>query len=551
MKKTKTTGSLNLEMALLIALLALAVIFGLTWMGGGIATTFNNAADFLLGSGGGSGSGGTDPAWVGGPLEVTGGVDISTGILEQDDAGNIEAVYVDIGPNQDGSDGDYEHIVRVVDYTQGGLGEPIQLASGSVPPLTTVPLTLYEKDNTTAGLEGDWVLVGDFIGGQEKVFPGVNGKYYQVRDGNVIIGTVFMTDITGMTFDYTNGRMLNYKDESGNNRVMVSPSSIEVQDGITYPITTVGGELGSNQSCYYSPDAFPTRGFGQVCETPNSNNLLVVVYENGITRIWNQYDWESPTIVSVSLPDTVKEILGGFRYWSKLTSVTIPNNVTNIGGGAFAGTGLKSINIPNSVTNIGKRTFYGCSGLTSVTIPNSVTILECSAFANCSGLTSVTIPNSVTSIGDWALAGCSGLTEIDIPNSVTSIGYNAFYICSGLTEIDIPDSVTSIGNNAFWGCSDLTRVTIPDSVTSIGAGTFSYCSLTSITIPNSVTSIGNYAFQGCSGLTSVTIPDSVTNIGDYAFDGCPSLTSIIIDNTPDAIPGKPWGGYSADIIWLQ
>ena len=44
MKKIKNLGSLNLEMALLIALLALAVIFGLTWMGGGIADTFSNAA---------------------------------------------------------------------------------------------------------------------------------------------------------------------------------------------------------------------------------------------------------------------------------------------------------------------------------------------------------------------------------------------------------------------------------------------------------------------------------------------------------------------------
>ena len=54
MKNILNRGSLNLEMALIIMLLALAIILGLGWMGQNIGITFNDAADFLL-SGGGSG----------------------------------------------------------------------------------------------------------------------------------------------------------------------------------------------------------------------------------------------------------------------------------------------------------------------------------------------------------------------------------------------------------------------------------------------------------------------------------------------------------------
>lgn len=76
MKKIRNRGSLNLEMALLIMLLVLSVVFGLTWMGGGIATTFENAADFLTGGNSSGSAEDTMDYWLG--LS-----DDSTRLLEQ------------------------------------------------------------------------------------------------------------------------------------------------------------------------------------------------------------------------------------------------------------------------------------------------------------------------------------------------------------------------------------------------------------------------------------------------------------------------------------
>ena len=309
------------------------------------------------------------------------------------------------------------------------------------------------------------------------------------------------------------------------------PESI-IHEGVTYPVTSIGGD---------------------------------------VTSISSRAFYDCSGLTSVTIPESVTSIGDyAFQGCSGLTSVTIPESVTSIGRAAFSGSawlknqedGLVYINnialtykgtMPENTSIVIKEgtiliadyAFSGCSGLTSVTIPESVTSIGIRAFSGCSGLTSVTIPESVTSIGGYAFSGCSGLTSVTIPESVTSIGGSAFRDCSGLTSVTIPESVTSIGASAFYGCGGLISVTIPESVTSIGGSAFYGCSgLTSVTIPESVTSIGRYAFEDCSGLTSVTIPESVTSIGEYAFQGCSGLTSVTIPEsvTFDNMYGNAYNG---------
>ncbi len=144
---------------------------------------------------------------------------------------------------------------------------------------------------------------------------------------------------------------------------------------------------------------------------------------------------------------------------------------------------------------------------------------------------------SVTSIGGRAFEHCQNLTTVSIPNSVTSIGYRAFIVCTGLTSIEIPNSVTTIGSEAFNSCTNLESVLFAEGskLTRINYATFVYCrNLASVTIPNGVTSIGQVAFSGCESLTSVSLPNSVTNIEHGAFSVC-GLTSIIIPSSVTSI----------------
>ena len=339
------------------------------------------------------------------------------------------------------------------------------------------------------------------------------------------------------------------------------PESI-IHEGVTYPVTSIGGDVTSISSrAFYDCSGLTSVTIPESVTSigdyafQNCSGLTSVTIPESVTSIgraafsgsaWlkNQedglvyinnialtYKGTMPENTSIVIKEgTILIADYAFSGCIGLTSVTIPESVTSIGIRAFSGcSGLTSVTIPESVTSIGGSAFYGCSGLTSVTIPESVTSIGGSAFYGCSGLTSVTISESVTSIGGSAFRDCSGLTSVTIPESVTSIGGDAFRNCSGLTSVTIPESVTSIGSYSFFGCSGLTSVTIPESVTSISGSAFYGCSgLTSVTIPNSVTSIGGSAFQLCSGLTSVTIPESVTSIGYRAFRDCSGLTAVHI-----------------------
>lgn len=296
-----------------------------------------------------------------------------------------------------------------------------------------------------------------------------------------------------------------------------------------------------------------------------------------VTRIGNYAFAWSPSLTSVSIPNSVKTI-GNYAFYqcSGLTALTIPNSVTDIGGCAFRDcTGLTSLIIPKSVTSIDQYVIQGCSGLSTITvengnsrydsrdncnaiidtennslvfgcnkstIPNSVTSICMYAFMDCTGLTNLTIPNSVNTIEDYAFYGCSGLTTLTIPNSVTIIGGCSFYRCSGLTTLTIPNSVTSIGSSAFSGCSGLSSIIVEsgntryDSRNDCNAIINTYSNsleagCNNTVIPNTVTSIGWGAFQDCTSLTNLTIPESVTSINGNAFYGCSSLMSLSIPSS--------------------
>lgn len=139
-----------------------------------------------------------------------------------------------------------------------------------------------------------------------------------------------------------------------------------------------------------------------------------------------KYDMQSSfynrtDIVSVSIPEGVRLLVGTFNGCTSLTSVSqIPNGVESLIG-AFTGcTSLTTApTIPSGVRNV-RRCFMGCSALvTASTIPASVVNAE-SCFEDCTSLTgSITIDASPTNITnmfagtvqDVVLFGTGGLNE--------------------------------------------------------------------------------------------------------------------------------------------
>ena len=273
------------------------------------------------------------------------------------------------------------------------------------------------------------------------------------------------------------------------------------------------------------------------------------------------YEYEGHIVVPATIAgDTVIELKRTFRSSRELLSVELPESIKEIYD-AFSGcTGLTSVELPEGLEVIGEYAFSGCTGLTSIAFPTGLEILSEGAFYGCTGLTSLEFPENLKIIGYYdvyergysscgAFEGCTGLTSLKFPEGLETISDRAFADCTGLTSLEFPGSLKTIGDyytvdfyrskGAFEGCTGLTSLKFSEGLEVISSRSFRNCTgLTSLEFPESLKEIGcnhNYwwdgelglgAFEGCTGLTSVVFPDSWEVIGSHAFYGCTRLSSV-------------------------
>ena len=324
----------------------------------------------------------------------------------------------------------------------------------------------------------------------------------------------------------------------------------------------------------------------------HNGEMLILVIEEGITRIGNQAFENAGNLISVTLPKTVTRIGDdAFGFCGSLPMVTIPAGVTHIGNSAFTYcSNLAMATLPFALQEIGENAFAQCHKLTSVAIPAGLKTIGAGAFAGCSNVSAITVEakNANYVVMDGVLfnkektalvqypAGRVATSYV-IPKEVTSLGGSAFNGAKNLTAVTIPAGVTEIGIEAFVNCSRLTSITIPATVKTIGANVFGYChelaeikveaantaytsadgvlfdkakktlikypggrSATTYTIPAGVTNIDAEAFENTLQLTSVTIPTSVKKIGEGAFFRS-GLTSAVIPDGVDTIASRTFG----------
>lgn len=283
-------------------------------------------------------------------------------------------------------------------------------------------------------------------------------------------------------------------------------------------------------------------------------NIPSTVVNNGITysvtSIENKAFRNSPNLISVIIPNTVKSIgWQAFQYCTNLTNITLPNSITSIGMHAFSFcVNLPSFNLPDSINVINEGTFMKCESLSSITIPNSVTSIQHNAFSSCFALTSIIIPNSVTYMGISCFSGCSGLTSVVFSNSCHSISERTFLGCTNLSSITIPNHIRFIGPYAFKDCTSLDSINIPNSVQSLRNNVFENCtSLSNVSLPNTINTLMTSTFQNCTSLNKITLPYSLTTIQAAVFYNCSGLTSITCQSLPPIVDYIAFDGINDSI----
>ena len=175
---------------------------------------------------------------------------------------------------------------------------------------------------------------------------------------------------------------------------------------------------------------------------------------------------------------------------------------------------LISVKMPNSVKQI-NAAFQYCANLTSVVLPEKLNRLD-DSFTQCFNLKNVEFKSCQSIKG--AFSSCSSLRSVMLPSNLTILGEGCFS-GSGLDSIIIPSNVEEIGASAFSSCNDLKYVSFPPSVKRINDLAFNDCSLDSVSLPG-LTYIGSNAFSSNPNLKELRVPSTLEAIGDRAFRGC-------------------------------
>ena len=252
-----------------------------------------------------------------------------------------------------------------------------------------------------------------------------------------------------------------------------------------------------------------------------------------------------------------------FSNVESIISVTVPNTVRTINKRAFMGCFMESITLSQNLNLIDTAAFSGCKSLKLMIIPDSVTTIAQSAFCQCSKMETVTLSKKLLEINDRTFEYCSSLKEVEIPYGVTSIGDCAFEMCSSLTNIKIPATITNIAPNAFTACTNIVSIsvdesnmnyssedgvlfnkdksqliqfataktgdyTVPSSVTVINERAFTESKISSLLFSEGVISINEGAFSSCWKLQNITLPESLQSIGNEAFANCLYLENVIL-----------------------
>ena len=313
-----------------------------------------------------------------------------------------------------------------------------------------------------------------------------------------------------------------------------------------------------------------------------------------VTRINRITEEENPYIKEVTIPNSVKEILGrAFAECTALTSIDIPNSVTLIGSSVFEGcTALKNITIGNGVSSL----YYygsvlsGCPAVETITIGSGVMEISGDMFCEMPVLKSIAIDNDNESYkdvdgkvyskdGSKLIAVPAATISYTMPDDVTDIDNFAF---SGptLQTVNYGAGITDLSESGFGSrCESMRTITFGDgveyfrydryclpNVTSIvvSEGNTTYRSIEgalytkdgetllccpsgkeSYTSPLGVKHIGESAFSECKSLKNAVLCSDIEDIGDYAFSNCSSLIAFTFPNSVTETGSSIFAGCNA------
>ena len=161
--------------------------------------------------------------------------------------------------------------------------------------------------------------------------------------------------------------------------------------------------------------------------------------------------------------------------------------------------GITSLTVPDTVIQIMAYAFSGCSALSSVNL-NNVTTLQIGAFINCTSLPEVNLKN-VTSLQGSIFAGNTALKKVTFERTPTTAPYmaasnnnNMFYGCTALEDVVLPNG-WNINMVLSDGSATFTNVLTHDSMVAMIANLYDYIGGTSHTLTLGATNLARLSAE--------------------------------------------------------
>ena len=146
---------------------------------------------------------------------------------------------------------------------------------------------------------------------------------------------------------------------------------------------------------------------------------------------------------------------------STLVSVSLPDSVKKIGAGVFGNCkSLQKVKLPSELKELSPYLFAGCSSLKAITMPTNLQKFSEGLFFSCSSLEEIPFRFEITELPDYICAECTSLVSIVFPEGIKKIGAKAFSNCKKLNSIVLPAGIETISADAFEGCVNLHNIRI-------------------------------------------------------------------------------------------
>lgn len=194
-----------------------------------------------------------------------------------------------------------------------------------------------------------------------------------------------------------------------------------------------------------------------------NTTLKEFAFPEGVTTINKYMFYDCNELSSVTLVDSIQQILDFAFYGSQISELEMPEYIQTLSYYSFAKSKIKEINIPKSVNYIDSSVFSDCTELTKVNFEPGIKVTEWSGalFDGCTKLSEVTGEIPVPSVEDdgyiqlpFSTFRESALTTFTVPEGFEQLG-NWCFDGSALKEIYLPQTMMVLGKGCFRGIENL------------------------------------------------------------------------------------------------